>query len=76
MNARLTAKLLRMPQKAERIPRQPAKLTPIAWGKRDRELARGVMRNIADTTPAIRVPFIPGLRPKLRDFLSHYGVRA
>lgn len=76
MNARLSVKLLRAVPKVERVPRQPAKLTPIPWGKRDRELAKGICRHIVEATPPTTVPFLLGLAPKLRHFLSHYGVRA
>ena len=76
MNARLAVRLLRPPVKAPvfDIPHRALQLTPIPWGKPDPVLGRMVCQNVADTTPALVVPFNPITHTKARTRLRSYGI--
>lgn len=50
------------------------RLAPIPWGKRDPELAKGVMHSIADMTPQPRIPFNPVNNRRLRAILIREGL--
>lgn len=49
-------------------------LKPVAWGQRDPALARGVCRNVLETTPATLIPFNPFTDARLRRFLRSMGI--
>lgn len=49
-------------------------LAPIPWGKRDPELAKGVMQSMAATTPQPRIPFNPVNNRRLRAILIREGL--
>lgn len=70
MHARLEANVL----KPAKVERQPVRLTPIDWGKRDKPLATGVLHSIARMTPRASIPFNTVLTRKLREFLEQNGV--
>lgn len=50
------------------------RLLPIPWGKRDPELARGVMQSVADMTPRPVIPFNPVNNRRLRAILIREGL--
>lgn len=50
------------------------RLVPIPWGKRDPELAKGVMQSVADMTPQPRIPFNPVNNRRLRAILIREGL--
>lgn len=50
----------------------PVQLTPIPWGKPDRDLGRLVCRHVVDVTPPIVIPCNPFTEAKtLRTLRSH-----
>lgn len=50
------------------------RLLPIPWGKRDPELAKGVMYSLANTTPQHTVPFSIVNNRRLRAILIREGL--
>lgn len=52
----------------------PMKLAPIAWGKRDPELAGGVCRSILKTMPTLQIPYCPQTHTRLLAFLRDAGI--
>lgn len=52
----------------------PLVLQPIAWGKPDRELARGICRHLAEATPPIVIPANPITHAALRAFLHTHSI--
>jgi hypothetical protein len=60
----------------EKIPRIPVTLKPIAWGKRDRNLAEAVCMHLADATPPIVIPANPLKHARIKRCLHHLGVIA
>lgn len=54
--------------------RTPVQLAPIQWGKRDPELAKGVMHSIADMTPRPLIPFNLVYNRRLRAILIREGL--
>lgn len=75
MNARLRANLYAAGiTSPEMVTRKPVSLTPIPWGKPDKELATGVLRSLAAMTPRHAIPFNTVLNRRLREFLHSHGV--
>lgn len=50
------------------------RLLPIQWGKRDPELATGVLHSVARTTPPISFPFNVMRNRRLRALLAREGL--
>jgi hypothetical protein len=64
--------IVRVP--SERVAPQRLVLAPIAWGTRDRKLAKVVCAHVIDATPPMVVPFQPLTHRRTRAFLRSHGV--
>jgi hypothetical protein len=76
---RLRLKLAPEPARADevtlqRVPRVPVRLSPIAWGKPDNALARGLCQHVADATPATVIRFNPFTHARMRRALRALGI--
>lgn len=52
----------------------PVRLSPIAWGTPDRDLARGICRHIVEATPPTVIAFNPRTDARMRRDLRSHGI--
>lgn len=75
MNAALRAvKATQAPAMPEPITGTPMQLTPIAWGKRDPDLARVVLSHIESVNASIVIPYNPIRNEKVRRILASHSI--